>query len=66
MQIIQKAMREKFKDFRVVIPQEAGLAILQGAVLFGENPLIVSERESALSPMAAPFLLRWRSSGILV
>lgn len=47
--IIQKALREKFKDFRVVIPQEAGLAVLQGAVLFAENPLIVSERVSSFT-----------------
>lgn len=44
--IIQEAVKEKFKRFRVVIPQEAGLAVMKGAVLFGHNPLIVSERVS--------------------
>ncbi|XP_061164556.1 heat shock 70 kDa protein 12B-like [Saccostrea echinata] len=44
--IIQRTVKERFKDFRVVIPQDAGLAVLKGAVLFGENPLIVSERVS--------------------
>lgn len=44
--IIQKVMREKFKDFRVVILQEVGLVVLQGVVLFGENLFIVLERVS--------------------
>ncbi|XP_048778297.2 heat shock 70 kDa protein 12A-like [Ostrea edulis] len=44
--IIEKTVKEKFKDYRVVIPQDAGLAVLKGAVLFGQNPLVVSERVS--------------------
>ncbi|XP_062571662.1 heat shock 70 kDa protein 12A-like [Saccostrea cucullata] len=44
--IIQRTVKERFKDLRVVIPQDAGLAVLKGAVLYGENPLIVSERVS--------------------
>jgi hypothetical protein len=44
--IIERAVKEKFRDYRVVIPQDAGLAVLKGAVLFGQNPLIVSKRVS--------------------
>lgn len=42
--ILQKRIRAAFPDHRVVVPNEAGLAVLRGAVLFGHNPSIVSER----------------------
>lgn len=32
------------QTYRVVIPQEAGLAVLKGAVLFGDNPNVIDCR----------------------
>lgn len=47
--ILQKRIREEFPDHRVVVPNEAGLAVLKGAVLFGHNPNIISERVAKYS-----------------
>ena len=44
-QLLQKAFRDAFNpDMDIVIPEEAGLAVLKGAVLFGHNPGIISSR----------------------
>ncbi|KAJ8297751.1 hypothetical protein KUTeg_024282 [Tegillarca granosa] len=42
--IIRKMIKEKFPDLTFVIPDEAELVVLKGAVLYGNNPNIVSER----------------------
>ncbi|XP_062582369.1 heat shock 70 kDa protein 12A-like [Saccostrea cucullata] len=43
--VVQEAVREILKDkCRVVIPNEAGLAVLKGAVYFGHQPHLISER----------------------
>ena len=42
--MLQNAVQKNFPDKRVVIPVEAGLAVLNGAVLFGHNPVSVTER----------------------
>ncbi|XP_061183702.1 heat shock 70 kDa protein 12A-like isoform X2 [Saccostrea echinata] len=43
--IVQEAVREVFRDkCRVVIPNQAGLAVLKGAVYFGHQPYLISER----------------------
>lgn len=34
---MQEAIRKAFPECRVVVPHEAGLAILKGAVLFGHS-----------------------------
>ena len=31
-------------ELRIVIPQEAGLAVLKGAVVYGHNPTTIDER----------------------
>lgn len=36
-QIVQDAIRKAFPECRVVVPHEAGLAVLKGAVLFGHS-----------------------------
>lgn len=36
--LIQDSLREKLKMYRIVIPPEAGLAVLKGAVYFGHIP----------------------------
>ena len=42
--ILQGRIKREFQDYRVVIPIEPGLAVLRGAVLFGHDPSIISER----------------------
>ena len=42
--ILQGRIKREFQDYRVVIPNEPGLAVLRGAVLFGHDPSIISER----------------------
>lgn len=43
--ILQSAIKSKFGgDLKVIIPEEAGLAVLKGAVLFGHRPSTISER----------------------
>jgi hypothetical protein len=43
--ILQSAIKSKFGgDLKIIIPEEAGLAVLKGAVLFGHRPSTISER----------------------
>ncbi|CAC5400998.1 unnamed protein product [Mytilus coruscus] len=43
-EIIRVRIKEAFPDKELFIPQQGGLAVLQGAVLYGHNPRIVSSR----------------------
>ncbi|XP_063446416.1 heat shock 70 kDa protein 12A-like [Mytilus trossulus] len=42
--IIQEAIKDSFKDKRIVTPEEPTLAVLKGAVLFGHTPDFVLSR----------------------
>lgn len=42
--LLQKRIREEFPSCRVIIPQEAGLAVLKGAVIFGHQPATIAAR----------------------
>ena len=43
--ILQNEIKNEFsKDFRVVVPRNAAIAVVQGAVLFGKNPAKITER----------------------
>ncbi|XP_071128428.1 heat shock 70 kDa protein 12B-like [Mytilus edulis] len=42
--IIQEAIKDSFKDKRIVTPEEPTLAVLKGAVLFGHTPDFVTSR----------------------
>ncbi|XP_048728151.2 heat shock 70 kDa protein 12B-like isoform X2 [Ostrea edulis] len=42
--ILQEAVRKAFPECQVIVPQEAGLAVLRGAVLFGDNPKLIDSR----------------------
>ncbi|XP_062621074.1 heat shock 70 kDa protein 12B-like [Saccostrea cucullata] len=42
--MVQHAIKENFPDKRLIIPQEAGLAVLKGAVLFGHRPKTIKSR----------------------
>ncbi|KAK3100078.1 hypothetical protein FSP39_014408 [Pinctada imbricata] len=44
--VIRTTMKAHFSNYRVIIPQEAGLAVLRGAVQFGLQPSLVAERIS--------------------
>ena len=48
--LLQSEIRAKFGDrLRVIIPQDPGLAILKGAVMFGLDPTVIRVRRSALT-----------------
>lgn len=42
--ILQEAIRNAFPDCQVIVPIEAGVAVLRGAVLFGFSPNTVNSR----------------------
>ncbi|WAR14095.1 HS12A-like protein [Mya arenaria] len=41
---VQERMRNEIPAVRMIVPEDAGLAVLKGAVRFGHNPAIVSSR----------------------
>ncbi|CAC5385494.1 unnamed protein product [Mytilus coruscus] len=43
-EMLQHAIRKEFPDKRIIIPEDAGLSVLKGAVLFGQNPGYISSR----------------------
>lgn len=48
--LLQSAIREVFDSkMKVIIPQEVGLTILRGAVLFGMDPTVVRVRRAAMT-----------------
>ena len=42
--LLQRKIRESFPNCRVIVPQEAGLAVLKGAVIFGHQPATIAAR----------------------
>ncbi|XP_062582486.1 heat shock 70 kDa protein 12A-like isoform X2 [Saccostrea cucullata] len=42
--LLQNEMKRRFPSKRLIVPQEAGLSVLKGAVIFGHNPLLIRER----------------------
>ena len=42
--LLQEAIRQNFPDKRLIIPEEAGLAVLKGAVIYGHNPSTIVSR----------------------
>ena len=49
-QLLQNEIRKSFSSLlRVIIPQDVGLTILKGAVMFGLDPTVVRVRRSALT-----------------
>lgn len=43
-EIIQSEVKKAFNSVKLVIPPEAGLAVLKGAVIFGHSPTIIMSR----------------------
>lgn len=42
--LLQEKFKEEFKDKHIIIPQDCGLAVMKGAVLFGFNPQSITAR----------------------
>ena len=42
--ILQARIKQEFQDCKIVIPNEPSLAVLKGAVNFGHDPCVISER----------------------
>ena len=42
--MLQEAVKEAFRNKKVIVPQDAGLAVLKGAVLYGHQPKTISAR----------------------
>ena len=45
-QILQESIKEAYSDLKIIIPNEAGLAVLKGAVIYGHRPSIIEARVS--------------------
>ncbi|XP_062608874.1 heat shock 70 kDa protein 12A-like [Saccostrea cucullata] len=44
--ILQDALVSSFPQKRLLVPKEAGLSVLKGAVIFGHNPSLITERKA--------------------
>lgn len=42
--LLQNAIQTKFKEQRIIVPEDADLAVLKGAVLYGHNPEAIDPR----------------------
>ncbi|XP_062593077.1 heat shock 70 kDa protein 12A-like [Saccostrea cucullata] len=42
--VLQDAMKKAFPNLKIIVPQEAGLVVLKGAALFGQNPTVIDSR----------------------
>ncbi|XP_013402235.1 heat shock 70 kDa protein 12A [Lingula anatina] len=49
--LLQQAVKDAFRDGHQVVipPEEAGLAIVKGAVLYGHNPTVIQRRVSSMT-----------------
>lgn len=47
--MMQAALKSSFPDKRIIVPEEAGLVVLKGAVLFGHNPITIESRMAKVS-----------------
>ncbi|XP_052779788.1 heat shock 70 kDa protein 12A-like isoform X2 [Mya arenaria] len=44
--MLNKAVKQAFPGLKMIVPNDAGLAVLKGAVMFGHEPLGITERIS--------------------
>ncbi|KAH3735129.1 hypothetical protein DPMN_041591 [Dreissena polymorpha] len=44
--LLREAVQNKFPSMKIIVPQDAGLAVLKGAVIFGHCPTSIKERVS--------------------
>ena len=43
-ELVQETIRAKFPNVRTIVPFDAGLAVLKGAVIFGHAPMVITSR----------------------
>ena len=43
-ELLQEEIKKSFPSMTVIVPKDAGLAVLKGAVIFGHNPAAITER----------------------
>lgn len=58
-ELLQKAIQTRFKSQRMKVPEEVGLAVLKGAVLYGHNPEIIDPRVTRYTygaEMSTPYI----------
>jgi len=42
--MVQETLKAEFPNLKVIVPFDAGLAVLKGAVLFGHSPMVITTR----------------------
>ena len=42
--VLQERIKSHFQEKKIIIPSDAGLAVTNGAVMFGHNPSLIAER----------------------
>lgn len=42
--LLQEAIQNKFDGLKIIVPEDAGLVVLKGAVIFGHSPTSIAER----------------------
>ncbi|XP_060566338.1 heat shock 70 kDa protein 12A-like [Ruditapes philippinarum] len=42
--LLQESIKENFPDKKIIVPTDAGLAVLKGAVIYGHNPTLIAQR----------------------
>ncbi|KAK3593606.1 hypothetical protein CHS0354_018704 [Potamilus streckersoni] len=47
--IVQESIRRRFSNMKVIVPFDAGLAVLKGAVIYGHKPLSIASRMCRLT-----------------
>ncbi|KAH3837932.1 hypothetical protein DPMN_111335 [Dreissena polymorpha] len=43
---LQEAIKKRFTQLKIIVPPDAGLAVLKGAVIYGHSPMAITERVS--------------------
>jgi hypothetical protein len=42
--LLQESIKENFPSKKIIVPTDAGLAVLKGAVIYGHNPTLIAQR----------------------
>ena len=42
--VLQEKIKSSFPEMKIIVPNEAGLAVLKGAAIFGHNPSAIAQR----------------------
>ncbi|XP_060566335.1 heat shock 70 kDa protein 12A-like [Ruditapes philippinarum] len=42
--LLQESIKENFSSKKIIVPTDAGLAVLKGAVIYGHNPTLIAQR----------------------